>query len=139
MKKVICALAAFSALAVALPAAAQPYGGGYDRGHGGYDRGYGGGYDRGYGSDIRRDIERLDTRIDRSYANRTISRREHSRLEGMVMQLRYQYRTFMRDGRLSRWERSDLETRIQRVTYALRAERRDDDGYRGGYDGGRRY
>lgn len=133
MKKIVCALAAFSALAVALPAAAQPYGDrdGYDRGRGGYDRGY----DRGYGGhDLRSDIEQLDNRVDRSYARRAISRREHARLDGMVSQLRWQYRTYMRDGRLSRWERSDLETRINRVTYALRAERRDGDGYRGGHD-----
>lgn len=117
MKKIISALIAVAAVSAAVPAVAQPWGGGYD---------------------IRREIEQLDNRVDRAYARHTISRREHARLEGMVSQLRYQYRIAMRDGRVSRWERSDLEMRINRVQAALRHERRDDDG-RGGRGPGPRY
>ncbi len=111
MKKLISALVAVTALSAAAPVIAQPWAG---------------------GADLRRSIEQLDNRVDRAYARHTISRREHSRLEGMVGQLRVQYRSYMRDGRLTRWERTDLDSRIDRVERALRAERRDDDGHRGG-------
>ena len=115
MKKFATALIAVAAVsAAAAPAFAQPYG---TYGHGG-------------SRNIAREIEQLDTRVDRAYARRTISRREHNRLEGMVTQLRYQYRAYMRDGRLSRAENNDLQNRIQRVEYALRSERRDGDGRR---------
>ena len=126
MKKIVCALAAFSALAVALPAAAQPYGG-YDRDARGYDRGYGHG--PGYGADrgIFSEIQQLDNRVDRSCARRALSRSECYRLQGQVTWLKQSYRSAMRDGRMSRWERQNLQNSIYRVQASLRHERRDDD------------
>ena len=122
MKKIACALAAFSALAVALPAAAQPYGG---YGHGpGYGHGLGYGYgDRG----IYSEIQQLDNRVDRSCARRVLSRSECYRLQGQVSWLRSSYRNAMRDGRMSRWERRNLQNSIYRVQASLRHERRDGD------------
>jgi hypothetical protein len=118
MKKLLSALVAVTALSAAVPAMAYPYGGG----------------------DLRGQIEQLDNRVDRAYARHTISRGEKYRLDGMVSQLRIQYRVAMRDGRLTRWERSDLDARINRVEAALRMERRDGDGYGGrGGRGGHRY
>lgn len=117
MKKTISALVAVSALAVAAPAMAQGYGGGYYGG--GY---YGGGYGGGH---MAREIERLDNRIDRARYNRTISPREAHSLKAQVSQLRYTLRTYMRDGRLSHWERSSLDSRIDRVQRQLRNDRRD--------------
>jgi len=138
MKKMISALVAVSALAVVAPAMAQVSGGVYlDLYDGGYDRGYDRGYGYGYGGgDLRREIERLDDRIDRARANRTISYREAQRLEWQVNQLRRSYYGYMRDGRLSRWERDTLDQQIDRVRYQLRRDRQDRDGYGGGY---RRY
>jgi len=117
MKKIVCALAAFSALAVALPAAAQPYGG-PGRGHGYGDMG------------LFREIEQLDNRVDRACARRTISRSECSRLNGQVGYLKTQLRGYMRGG-LTRWERQTVQNGIYRVQANLRHERRDDDYGRG--------
>jgi hypothetical protein len=103
MKKLLSALVAVTALTAAAPALAYP------------------------GGDLRGQIEQLDNRVDRAYARHTISRSEHYRLDAMVGQLRVQYRVAMRDGRLNRWERNDLDSRIDRVERALRSERRDDD------------
>ncbi|MBX7249118.1 MAG: hypothetical protein K1X35_08775 [Caulobacteraceae bacterium] len=141
MKKSVLALAAVSALTVALPAVAQDYGRSY--GHGGYDRGgdygrgeYGrGDYGRGgYGSDVSRQIDRLDARIDRAQAMRQISYREAQRLNWQVDELRRLQRAYWRnDGRINGWESRDLQNRIYRVETSLRFERSDDNGYRGGY------
>jgi hypothetical protein len=104
MKKILSAAVAVATLAAAVPALAAPY-----------------------GADFGRQIAQLDNRVDNAYARRAISRAEHARLETMVAQVRFQYRADMRDGRLTRWERSDLEGRIDRVERALRMERRDSD------------
>lgn len=127
MKKMISALAAVSALAVALPAAAQPYGG--------YGHGPGYGSDRG----IYSEIQQLDNRVDRSCARRVLSRSECHRLNGQVDFLKASYRNYMRDGRLTRWERQNLQDRLYRVQASLRHERRDDDGWRDGRGRGRGY
>ena len=103
MKTVLAALAAVTAIAGAAPAMAAPY------------------------NNVSREIAQLDNRVDAAYARRAISRSEHARLESMVSQLRFQYRVAMRDGRLSRYERNDLDNRIDRVQRALRMERRDSD------------
>ena len=153
MKKFVSALAAVSALVVALPVAAQDYGhrGGYERGdsdrgsdygRGDSDRGdYGrGDYGRsGYGQDIGREIERLEWRIERSRASQRISYREAQRLSWQVRELKQLQRGYWRnDGRLSGWERNDLQRRVDRIKLALRWQRNDDNGYRDGYVG-RRY
>lgn len=124
MKKILISIAAASALAaVAAPAAAQNYGG-YDRpqARGGYDN-----MDRG---------ERLEMRIQRGVANGQLTRREAARLHADVRateQLSWRYR---RDGAFSRWERSDIEQRYDRIAMRLRHERNDREY---GYGYGDRY
>lgn len=149
MKKFVSALVAVSALAIALPAAAA----GYDRGSSyGSDHGRGGEYDRGgdygrgdygrggYGQDISRSIERLSFKIDRSLAMRPISYREGQRLQWQVREVKQSQRSYWRnDGRLSGWERADLQRKVDRIEASLRWQRNDDDGWRGGDRGGHRY
>ena len=106
-KTLTAALMAVTATAVALPAAAQSY--------------------RGYAQDLNRQISNLDNRVDRARANRTISAAEHRRLDAQVGQVRATFRQYMRDGRLTNWERQNVNVRIDRVQAQLRSERRDND------------
>lgn len=119
MKTMLMAVAAVATLgtaAVAMPAAAQPYGG------------YGGGYDRG-GSINERQAQ-LQHRIARAEQNGRLNHREARRLREQLwdihrIEARYRY-----DGRLNRWERADLDQRLDRLTFRVRQEVRDDDyGY----------
>ena len=147
MKKILAAMTAVSALALAAPVAAQGYEGrgddrGYDYDHrrdAGDDRG-GYGYERpgyeygpgGRGGDVREQIRRLDDRIDRAFQRGQINRREFERLQWQVNELNRLHRTYWRnDGRLNRWETTDLERRVERVRQQLRFDRYDDrrDGY----------
>lgn len=132
MKKFVSALVAISALAIALPAAADGYGRGSSYG---YEHGRGDDYGRGgYGQDISRSIERLDARIDRSLAMHRISYREAQRLQWQVREVKQTQRSYWRnDGRLNGWERADLQRKIDRIEAALRWQRNDDDGWRGGH------
>ncbi len=125
MKKMMSALVAVSALAVAVPAAAQSYGGAYPRGPA-VERGYG----YGHGGNLSRQIEQLDNRVDRAFHNRRISRVEHRSLKAQVQELRRLNRIYLRDGRMTRAERNNLDRRIDRVEARLRYERRDRDGRR---------
>lgn len=142
MKKFVSALVAVSALAIALPAAADGYSrGSYGSDHGrGGDYGHGGDYGRGgYGQDISRSIERLSFKIDRSLAMHRISYREGQRLQWQVREVKQTQRSYWRnDGRLSGWERADLQRKVDRIEASLRWQRNDDDGWRGGR-GGHRY
>lgn len=142
MKNVVSALVAVSALAIALPAAADGYGrGSYGSEHGrGSDYSHGGDYRRGgYGQDISRSIERLSFKIDRSVAMHRISYREGQRLQWQVREVKQTQRSYWRnDGRLSGWERADLQRKVDRIEASLRWQRNDDDGWRGDR-GGHRY
>ena len=125
MKKIITALAALSAIGLAAPAVAQDrYGNqnGY-----GYNNGYGGG-----GIDAR--MDHLRQRLQFGIQRGTISRQEAVYLRDGFRQLNRLERQYGRDG-LSRNERRDLQTRIQRLQQQIQmAERsrnnrygRDDD------------
>ena len=126
MKKVLLSLAAVASFAAAAaPAAAQPYG--YDR-YDGYSRA-----DRdGFRGD-RNPLERIERRIDRAEMNGRLTRREADRLRADARgleQLSWRYR---RDGRLTEWERNDLDRRFAQLEARLRSERNDRDygyGYR---------
>jgi Ni/Co efflux regulator RcnB len=162
MKKLLSALVAVSTLAVAAPALADaPYAGrGQDRGSGaergygrgdddrGEDRGYdrydrGTGYDRGSGYDrghgygdtyLRDQIRRLDIRVERARERGWVSHHEARRLQWQVDEMSRLLRSYYRnDGRLNRWESSDLQMRIDRVKAGLRYSRFDYGGY-GGWD-----
>lgn len=74
---------------------------------------------------------RLEHRIDQGVRNGSLSRGEAYRLHAHLREtarLEYRYR---RDG-LSGWERADLDRRFDRISAAIRYERRDRD-YGSGY------
>ena len=141
MKKALIPVLAIAAASVAVPAAAQNYDR-YDR----YERDDR--YDRGdrYDRDGRRDRDdryenrgrwqsiaqrkyQLDRRIDVGLRNGSLSRREASRLQVQLNSLIRLERSYMRGG-LTRWERSDLDRRYDRLAVQIRVERRDRDNRR---------
>lgn len=118
-KKALLSLLAASAVAIATPTLAQDYG----RHHGG---GYNGGWN---GGGLNGEQARLAQRIERAAYNGRISRREAQGLRWQLdeyQRLEWRYR---RDG-LSRWEREDLQRRLDRIERNLRDDRRDRDGRR---------
>lgn len=128
MKTFLCAVMAVSALAVATPVLADHTypGRGYDSGYG-HSRG---GYDYG----LREQIRRLDMRVDRARERGWISYHEARRLQWQVDETNRLLRAYYRnDGRLTRWETSDLQRRIDQVKQRLRYSRHDYGGY-GGWD-----
>ncbi|MBN8553301.1 MAG: hypothetical protein J0L52_10450 [Caulobacterales bacterium] len=127
-KKAILPLIAVTAIAAALPAAAQHRGGGHDRGDR-YEQNWDRGWDR-----IDRRFERLDRRIDQGVRNGQLTRREAGRLRSEFRQLIQLEHRYSRGG-LNRWERNDLNRRFDRLSAMIRYERRD----RGGRGGGRRH
>lgn len=134
-KKALLSLLAASAVAIATPTLAQSYG--HDRGH---DRGYDRGHDRGYSGEynggwqggghgeFRAQQARLSERVDRAAWRGSISRREAQNLRWQLDEVQRLSWRYSRDG-LSRWERRDLEDRLDRIRYQLREDR---------HDGGRR-
>jgi hypothetical protein len=127
MKKMIMAVAAVATLAAALPAAAQPYTGGHDRG--GYGGGYGGGYSDGRDGGINERQQRLSWRINQAERSGDLSHWEARRLRENLwtikrLEARYRY------GGLNRWEHNDLDQRLDRLSRQIRFEQHDDDRYR---------
>jgi hypothetical protein len=121
MKTALAALAAIAALtAVAAPAAAQPYGGQYDR-EVRQDRDW----NRG-GYNINERQARLDQRIDAGVRHGDLTRREAYRLRAEfrdIARLEARYRA----GGLSNWERADLDRRFDRLDAQIRVQRHDRD------------
>ena len=133
MKKLLLAIAAVGTLGAALPAMADPYDhGGYDRGgRGDYsdyrDRvGYRGDYGYGGGREIGQRTREISFRIDRGVRDGSLDWREarglRTRLDD-IQRLGYRYG---RDG-LNGWERADLNARLDRLSYEVRAQRPDGD------------
>lgn len=127
-KLFISALAAVAAASVALPAAAQSYGGpSYGNSYGHHNRGPAANH---YGwNSINARQANLDRRIDMGVRNGQLSRREAVNLRSQfngLLRLEAQYR---RNG-LSAWERQDLDRRFDRLSAQIRVERRDRDGRR---------
>jgi hypothetical protein len=131
MKTAFATLAAAAALvAVAAPAAAQPYS---PQNH-----------DRPWSEDRHTDRgayninerqARLDQRIDSGLRRGDLTRREAFRLRAEfrdIARLEARYRT----NGLSRWERSDLDRRFDHLDAQIRFERHDDNDHR---DHTRRY
>jgi hypothetical protein len=79
---------------------------------------------------IRADINQLQSQIQRAAQRRTISQREAVTLRRQSVDLRQLFAQYNRNG-LSRQEVAALELRINRVRQNLRLERRDWDGRRG--------
>ena len=117
MKKLLLSLAAVSALAAtAMPAAAQSYR------HDGYAR-----------ENVSRG-DMLEMRIQRSLERRQITWQEARSLREQLRDAQRVEWRYTRDGRLSGWERADLDRRFDRVQMSLRHERNDRDyGYGYGY------
>lgn len=121
-KKALLSLMAASAMAIATPTLAQDYGR-----HGpGY--GHGGGYNGGWnGGGLNGEQARLAQRIERAAYNGRISRREAQNLRYQLEEYQRVEWRYRRDG-LSRWERDDLQRRLDRIERNLRDDRRDRDG-----------
>lgn len=114
MKKLLLSLAAVSALtATAAPALAQSYRDDYGRR----------GAERG---------EMLEMRIQRATERHQISWREARNLRAELRAAQQMEWRYSRDGRLTGWERADLDRRFDRVQAMLRIERNDRD-YGAGY------
>ncbi|WP_404482306.1 hypothetical protein [Novosphingobium sp. BL-52-GroH] len=79
---------------------------------------------------IRADIQGLRGQIDRAAARRTISQREAAGLRRDAANIQRLYAQYARGG-LSGQETRILESRVDRVQVALRAERHDRDRRRG--------
>ncbi|WP_395330967.1 hypothetical protein WBP06_01030 [Novosphingobium sp. BL-8H] len=79
---------------------------------------------------IRADIAGLRGQIDRAAARRTISPREADGLRRDAADIQRMHTAYARGG-LNTREMQTLQTRIDRVHFALRAERNDRNGHRG--------
>ena len=104
MKKVLLAAGAFSALALAMPAAAQSWG----------------------GDSIHQRFRQVENRIERGAERGLLTRGEVYGLRAEFRQLVNLDARYRRDG-LSRWEFNDLQRRIDNLSMRVRWERRDDD------------
>ncbi|HEY9217250.1 MAG TPA: hypothetical protein VIO94_04320 [Phenylobacterium sp.] len=127
MKKIILSLAAVSALAAAMPAAAQSwdprYDDRYERGYDNRDR-----YEDRWDGDNRMDVtDRLERRLERAMQNGRLTRQEYYTLRASVRQLEQLEYRYQRDGVVTRWERDDLMRRANYVENRLRRERNDRD------------
>ena len=121
MKRILIPALALAAASVAVPAAAQSYDR-HDRGDR-YEQN-----ERGWQSVEQRKYN-LDRRIDQGIRNRTLSMREATRLKTELNSLVRLERSYQRGG-LSRWERTDLDRRYDRLSNQVRAERNDRDNRR---------
>ena len=121
MKKALIPVLAIAAASVAVPAMAQNY----DR----HDRGDRYEQNRGGWQSISNRKYQLDRRIDVGLRNGSLSRREGRRLENELNRLVRLERSYLRGG-LTRWERSDLDRRYDRLAVQIRIERRDRDNRR---------
>ncbi len=128
-KVLISALVAGASLAAAVPAAAQGYS--QQRYDDRYDRGdrYDNNQYRGNANAIARQIQQLQTRVNRNDGRDRISEREAAGLRPAVYDLNRQFRDYNRNG-LTQRETRILQDRISQVRSRLQVERRDDDGRR---------
>jgi hypothetical protein len=133
MKTLIAALAAVAAVtATAAPAAAQPYG--YDR-HDGYDRR--GDYDRGDRYDRGRDnidARQADLwrRMEQAHRRGLLTRAEYSKVRNGFDTLA-QAEARMRVDGLNRWERTELNRRLNLLEESLEWRIANADTARGYY------
>lgn len=144
MKRFLIPAIALAAASVAVPAMAQNHGYQDRDSRGGYEQDRGGRHDNDRGGDRggRWDDERggnwqnigqrkyqLDRRIDRGERNGSLSRREAGRLRFELNDLVRLERSYLRGG-LSYRERAELDRRYDRLSFQVRAERRDNDNRR---------
>ncbi len=122
MKNFVIPALVLAAASVAVPAAAQNYG--Y---HGPSRAPAVQSYQNWQAISVRK--VNLDRRIDQGVRNRSLSRREATRLKSELNSLVRLERTYLRGG-LSRTERIDLDRRYDRLSAQVRSERRDHDNRR---------
>lgn len=129
MKKTLAlSLTAAAALAAtALPAAAQPYGYGYERN---YERDYDRGYNRGYATPYNLTsgyVDSLYWKLDNAAHEGRISWREAERLKNELRPVQ-EFAHPVETGRASPWQRRQLERVVSRIDAALNRG-----GYRSAY------
>ncbi len=127
MKKIVIPAIALAAASVAVPAAAQSFSLSVTSAPA-YTQAYRGQNHGGWQSISQRKYN-LDRRIDVGLRNGALSRREATRLKAelnALVRLEYSYQR----GGLTRWERTDLDRRYDRLSIQVRAERRDRDNRR---------
>ncbi len=147
MRKFLISLAIVSTALTAAPAMAQTYGqrspeqrdnrydgpqrdGRYeDQDRGGPNRGDFNGGRRQAVFELSRDLDRIDTRIERSVQRGALSRREAFGLRRDANQIRFQLRRSQHDG-ISGREFGQLRFQVARLEQRLRHERNDRDGRR---------
>ena len=108
MRKFLIPAILMSSVALAAPAAAQNRHAGY--GHG--------------GGNIERQLDQIESQIDRLRDRRLISQREARRLDNRAEQIDRLHDRYRRGG-LTRYEARDLQQRIQQLRQEVRAERRE--------------
>lgn len=128
MKKFIVPALALAAASVAVPAMAQDYRRDHDRGDR-YEREYRSDRNHGGWQSITQRKYQLDRRIEVGLRNGQLSRREGFRLKSELNGLVRLEAGYLRGG-LTRWERTDLDRRYDRLAMQVRIERRDRDNRR---------
>ena len=129
MRKFLIPALMLSTIVGVAPAAANHGGYHSDRGHGqhaGWNRG---GPSRQAINELIRDLNRVETRIERSAQRRIISQREAFSLRREANQIERQLQRAGRNG-ISGREFGMLRSQVNRLEQRLRIERRDRDGRR---------
>ena len=121
MRKLLVSVALATATLAAVPAAAQ-----YNQHQGWNQRGP----DRRQISQLLRQLDQVDVRIDRQARRGNISQREAFALNRQANQIRNRLFRASRNG-LSGREFAELRHQVNRLEHNLRLERRDRDGRRG--------
>ena len=124
MRKLLVSVALATATLAAVPAAAQYQ---QSRQHDGWNQR---GPDRRAVNQLIRQLDELDTRIDRQARRGNLSQREAFALNRQVVQIRNRLARAGRNG-LSGREFGELRVQVNRLEQNLRHERRDRDGRRG--------
>lgn len=104
MRKILISAAVIASALAAVPASAQNY---------------------NRGGNFEQQLDQVEQRIDRAADRRTISRREAEALSRQANQLDRLHDRYRRNG-LTRWERDDLQSRLQNLRQRIRFERQDD-------------
>jgi hypothetical protein len=125
MNKMILALAATAALAAALPAAAQPYQGGYGYPGSGYNSGNSD-YNARY-QDFSRQFAEVARDLRSAQQDESLEDWQARQFWGQLRDIRQREATFRRnDGYLNRWERRDIQMRLQSLQSRIEAATNDD-------------
>lgn len=128
MKKVLLSLAAVSAIAVAAPAVAQPYG--YVVRDYRLDQNS----QRLAGQAINQRQAELNRRVDQAYRNGRITRVEANALMAELARIEVLDRRYRNNGRtFTQGERQEISNRLDRVQAQLRVDRIDGPRYSYGY------